>query len=54
MMYPAVYRSDSSVSINFNDWLYHLLCNEGFNVDEFWAADDLIHMIGICGECFVF
>jgi len=51
-MYPAVYRRDSNVSINFRGWAHRPLRSEGFNADQWGAADDL--MLAICGERFVF
>lgn len=54
MMYPVVYRRGSNATINSSGWAYRLLWSGGFNTNQWEAADDLIHMRGNSGECFVF
>lgn len=50
MMYPTVYRGGSNASINSSAKRRPALRSEGFNADQCCVADDLMHVLGICGE----
>lgn len=42
------------MSINSSSLTNWLLWSEGFNVDQWQAADDLIHVLAVCVKPFVF